>query len=200
MHSSCLMALNDRGCSPWLPPPPSLARAWGECFHWPMGLKRYKNLTWQTKGRHDQCTDSPRARLTEGTTLLQHPPPARDWHRGPFPTHGELAQGLSLTMRPTRTASPLCFFSPQWPETWLSPGFCAIFWPVWGMFSTIRLDVDEKCCLFQEGGHLGPNLPPPDPVSPHFTPLDSIQRHHLAGFMKTVPSDSWSPHTLNWLN
>ena len=60
---------------PWLPPPPSLARAWGECFHWPMGLKHYKNLTWQTKGRHDQCTDSPRARLTEGTTLLQHPPP-----------------------------------------------------------------------------------------------------------------------------
>ena len=68
------------------------------------------------------------------------------------------------------------------------------------MFSKIRLDVDDKCCLFQEGGHLGPNLPPPDPVSPHFSPPDSIQRHHLAGFMKTVPSDTRSPHTLNWLN
>ena len=40
-----------------------------------MGLKHYKNLTWQTKGRHDECTDSPRARLTDSTTLLQHPPP-----------------------------------------------------------------------------------------------------------------------------
>ena len=52
-------------------------------------------------------------------------PLPRDWRGGPFPTHGELAQGLSLTMRPTRTASPLCFFSPQWPETWLSPCSCA---------------------------------------------------------------------------
>ena len=140
IHSSYLKALNDGGClrleqvlsrefkvksPPWLPPPPSLSRAWEEYFHWPMGLKHYKNLTWQTKGRHDQCTDSPRARLMEGTTLLQHPPPARDWHGGPFSTHGELAQRLSLTMRPTRTASPLCFFSLQWPETWLSPGSCA---------------------------------------------------------------------------
>ena len=51
---------------------------------------------------------------------------SRDWHGGPFPTYGELAQRLSLAMRPTRTASPLCFFSPQWPETWLSPaGSCA---------------------------------------------------------------------------
>ena len=73
-HSSCLKALNDGGYSP-LTPPSSRARAWGECFHWPMGLKRYKNLTWQTKGRLDQCTDSPRARLTEGTRLLQRPPP-----------------------------------------------------------------------------------------------------------------------------
>ena len=131
IHSSCLKALNEGVCltlnqvlnrelkvkSPSLtsstpppsPPPASLACAWGECFHWPMGLKHFKNLTWQTKGRHDQCTDSSRARLTEGTMLLQHPPPPRDWHGGPFPTHAELAQGLSWIMRPTRTASPLCF-------------------------------------------------------------------------------------------
>ena len=52
-------------------------------------------------------------------------PSPRDWHGGLFPTHGELARGLSLTMRPTRRASPLCLFTPHWPETWLSPGSCA---------------------------------------------------------------------------
>ena len=144
IHSSCLKALNDGGClrlnqvlsrefkvksPPWLPPPPSLARAWGECFHWPMGLKRYKNLTWQTKGRRDQGTDSwlSQSKTNGRNHAFAAPSPARDWHWGPFPTRGELAQGLSLTMRPTRRASPLCFFSPQWPETWLSPGSCANF-------------------------------------------------------------------------
>ena len=56
-------------------PHPSLAGAWGECFHWPMGLKHYKNLTWQAYGRHDECTDSATARVKGSTTLLQHPPP-----------------------------------------------------------------------------------------------------------------------------
>ena len=88
IHSSCLKAPHDRGClrlnqvlsrefkvkSPPCLPPPGLARAWGKRFHWLMGLKRYKNLTWQTNGRHDQCADSPRAGLMEGTMLLQHPP------------------------------------------------------------------------------------------------------------------------------
>ena len=32
--------------------------------------------------------------------------PARDWRRVPFPSHGKLAQGLSLTIRPTKSASP----------------------------------------------------------------------------------------------
>ena len=54
------------------------------------------------------------------------------------------------------------------------------------MFLKIWLDVDEKSCLFQEGGHLGPNLPPLDPVSPHFSPPVGIQRHHLAGFMTSI--------------
>ena len=133
IHSSCLRFLNDGGClrlnqvlsrefkvksPPWLPPPPSLARAWGECFHWPMGLKRYKNLTWPVHWLSQSRTNG-------RYPAFAAPSPAKDWHEGPFPTHGELAQGLSLTMRPTRTASPLCFFSPQWPETWLSPGSCA---------------------------------------------------------------------------
>ena len=39
--------------------------------------------------------------------------------------------------------------------------------------------VDEKRCVFQEGGHLWPNRPSPDAVSPHFSPPDSIQRHQL---------------------
>ena len=115
--------------------PPSLARSWGECFHWPMGLKHYKNLTWQAYGRHDECTDSATARVKGSTTLLQHPPPPRDWHGGPFSTHGELAQGLSLTIRPSRTASPLCLFAaPQWPETGR----------FWGMFSKIRLNIHSS--------------------------------------------------------
>ena len=59
----------------------------------------------------------------------------RDWKGGPFSLHGKLAQGLSLTMRPTRTASPICKFSPQWPETWLSPGFGA---NILGFFEVLR--------------------------------------------------------------
>ena len=111
IHSSCLKALNDGGrlrrqpllsrefkfkSPPRLPPPP------------PPSLAR----AW------GECFHWP-------TLPFSAPSPTRDWHGGSFPTHGELAQGLSLKMRPTRTASPLCFFSPQWPETWLSPGSCA---------------------------------------------------------------------------
>ena len=113
IHSSCLKALHDRGClrlkqvlsgefkatSPPSPPDflphPSLAGAWGECFHWP-------NITriW-----HDKLTADMTSALTLPRFFSTLPPP-RDWHGGPFPNHGELAQGLSLTMRPTRTASP----------------------------------------------------------------------------------------------
>ena len=77
---------------------------------------------------------------------------------------------------------------------------CEYSGPFWGMFSNIGLDVDEKSCVFEEGRHLGPNLPPPDPVSPHFSPPVVIQRHLLAGFMKTAPAGTWRPHTSNWLN
>ena len=46
------------------------------------------------------------------------PSSPRDWHGGPFPTRGELAQGLSLTMRPTRTASPLMFIRTAVTRNW----------------------------------------------------------------------------------
>ena len=77
------------------------------------------------------------------------PLPPRDWLWGPFRTHGELAQGVSLTMRPTTTASPLCFFSPQWPETCAKPvrNLCETSGPFWGMFSKIRLDIQEPLWL-----------------------------------------------------
>ena len=115
-----------RATSPTHPPPPdflphpSLARAWGECFHWPMGLKHLTNLR-QTWPGHWLCQSKSNGQYHN----FAAPSPARNWHVGPYPTHGELAQGLSLTMNPTRTASPLCFFLPQWPEIWLSPGSCA---------------------------------------------------------------------------
>ena len=78
---------------------------------------------------------------------------------------------------------------------------CEYSGPFWGMFSNIALHVDEKSCVFEEGRHLVPTLPPPDPVSPHFSPPVIIQRHPLAaGFMKTAPAGAWRPHTSNWLN
>ena len=135
IHSSCLQALHDRGClrefkatsPPWRSPPPQPSRCLrGMLSLATRGLKHYKNLTWQTFGRLDECTDSATARLTGmyHAFAAPPPPPPRDWHEGPFPSHGEVVHGLSLTMRPTGTASPLCLFSPQWPETWLSPGSC----------------------------------------------------------------------------
>ena len=70
------------------------------------------------------------------------PSPPSDWHGGPFPTHGELAQGLSLTMRPTRTASPLCFFLTAVTRNLaIARLMCEYSGPFWGMFSTIRLDI-----------------------------------------------------------
>ena len=140
IHSSCLKALNDRGClrlnqvlsrefkvksPPWLPPPPqpsTCLRGMLSLANGPQTLKEFDmtNLrqTWPVHW------------LSQSKTNGQHhafsaPSPSKDWHGGPFPTHGELAQVLSLRMRPTRTASFLCLFSPQWPETWLSPGSCA---------------------------------------------------------------------------
>ena len=70
------------------------------------------------------------------------PFPPRGWHGGPFPPNGELAQRLSLTMRPTRTASPLCLCSPQWPETFFFFQFLFEYsGPLSELFSKIRLDI-----------------------------------------------------------
>ena len=43
-------------------------------------------------------------------------------------------------MRPSRTASPLCFFSPQWPESWRC-FLCEYSGAFSGTFSKIRLDI-----------------------------------------------------------
>ena len=66
--------------------------------------------------------------------------------------------------------------SPRAKSASSAPSF-ALFLPS-RQHSTTSI-VDEKCCLFQEGGHLGANLPPLDPVSPHFSPPVRIQRHQL---------------------
>ena len=58
------------------------------------------------------------------------PSPPRDWHGGPFPTHGELAQGLSLTMRPIRTASPICFSHRSDQKAGYRQLSLRIFWPI----------------------------------------------------------------------
>ena len=156
IHSSCLKALSDRGClrlyevlkrefkvksPPWLPPPSQPSTCLRGMLSLANGPKTWindrchvKNLTWQTKGRHDQWTDSPRARLTEGTTLSRH--------GGPFPTHGGLAWELSLTMRPTRTASPPMFFLTAVTRNLAIARFlCEYSGPFWGMFLKIRLHI-----------------------------------------------------------
>ena len=83
----------------------------------------------------------------------------RDWKGGPFSLRGKLAQGLSLTMRPTRTASPVCKFSPQLPETWLSPGSGA---NILGFFEVLR--------------HVFKN-------SARFTDIRTRMRRHLQNFI-----------------
>ena len=109
IHSSCWKGQNDGGC---LRLNPVLSREfkvksppWLERQTWP--------VHWLSQSRTNRRYHA-----------FVAPSPPKDWHGDPFPTHGELAQGLSLTLRPSRTASPLCFFSRQWPETWLSPAFC----------------------------------------------------------------------------
>ena len=62
----------------------------------------------------------PLERLTDHTAPSQYPPPRPEIEMDtPSQPLGKLAQGLSLTMTPTNTASPLWKLSPQ------SPGFCA---------------------------------------------------------------------------
>ena len=141
IHSSCLKALNDGGrlrlqqvlsrefkvkSPPWLPPPPqpsTCLRGMLSLANRPQTLKEFD----MTNLRPTWAVHWLRQSKTKGQYhAFAAPSPARDWHGSPYPTHAELAQGLSLRMRPTRTASPLCFSSPQWPENRLSPGSCAI--------------------------------------------------------------------------
>ena len=136
IHSSCLKALSDGGCLRLnqvlsrefkvKSPPPPLTSSTPPAFigQWASNITRIWHD--KLKAHMTSALTLPAQSKTNGRyQAFAVPFPPRDWHGGPFPTHGELPQGLSLTMRPTRTASPLCFFSPQWPVTWLSPGSCA---------------------------------------------------------------------------
>ena len=101
------------------PPPPrpfhltrphSWAHGWGESFRWLSVLKQ----------THDQWTDS--IRETKWPYLdfaVPSPPRPGVEMDNPSQPLGKLAQGLSLTMTSTKTASPLWKLSPQ------SPVFCA---------------------------------------------------------------------------
>ena len=73
----------------------------------------------------------------------------------------------------------MCFLTAVTRILGIARFLCEYCGPLWRLFSQIRIDVAEKCCLFQEGGHLGPNLPPPHPVLPYFSPPVSIQRRQL---------------------
>ena len=156
IHSSCSQALNGRGClrlnqvlsrefkvksPPWLPfSPPSLARAWGERFHWPIDLKHYKNLTWQTKGRHDECTDAPRARLTDSTTLLEHPLPPKGFTWRPLSNPWRVSWGTELDNEINQDSKPPMFFLTAVTRNLAIARFlCEYSCPFWGMFSKIWL-------------------------------------------------------------
>ena len=125
IHSSCLKAPHDRGClrlnqvlsrkfkvksPPWLPPPLQPSTCLRGMLSLANGLKRYKNLTWQTKGRHDQCTDSPRARLTDSTTLLQHPPPLGIDMEAPSQSPWWVSSGTELDNETNQDSKPPMFF------------------------------------------------------------------------------------------
>ena len=153
IHSSGLKALNDGGClrlTQFLsrefkvksPPPPQPSTCLRECFHWPMGLKRYKNLTGQTKVRHDQCTDSPGTGLTEGTTLLQHPPPPQGLTWRPLSNPWRVGSGTELGNETNQDSKPPMFFLTAGTRNLAIASFlCEYSGPFWGMFSKIRLDI-----------------------------------------------------------
>ena len=153
IHSSCLKAQNDRGClrlnqvlsrefKVKSPPRPQPSKCLGECFHWPMGLKHYNNLTWQTKGRHDECTDSPRARLTDSTTLLQHPPPLGIDMEAPSQSPWRVSSGTELDNETNQDSKPPMFFLTAVTRNLAIARFlCEYSGPFWGMFSKIRLDI-----------------------------------------------------------
>ena len=157
IHSSCLKALNDGGRLRLnqvlsresrlnhLPltssTPPRLARACGECFHWPMSLKHYKNLTWQTKGRHDQCTDSLMQSKTNGRYhAFAAPSPSRDWP-GLFNPR-RVSSGTELDNETNQDSKPPMFFLTAVTRNLAIARFlCEYSGPFWGMFSKIWLDI-----------------------------------------------------------
>ena len=120
MHSSCFKALHDRGSLRLKQTQSREFKATSltlTCSHPPQLIRWVRgmlSLASRQKQTHDQWTDSPETNGPHHAFVA--PSPARDWHGDLFPPHGRLAQ--SLTMRPTRTPSPLWKFSLQWRIFW----------------------------------------------------------------------------------
>ena len=89
---------------------------------------------------------SRRARLTEGTTLLQHPPPSRDWHGGPVSNPWRVSSGTELDNETNQESKPPMFFLTAVTRNLAIARFlCEYSGPFWGMFSKIRLDT--RCSI-----------------------------------------------------
>ena len=141
MLETVRQVLNGEVMATWIdditPPQPSRClRGMLSLANGPQTLQEFDmtslRQTWRVHGLCHLCHSKSKGQYH---AFAAPPPPPRDWHGGPFSTHGELAQGLSLTIRPSRTASPLCLFAaPQWPETGR----------FWGMFSKIRLNIHSS--------------------------------------------------------
>ena len=120
------------------------------CSHWDEDWQKLiQNVTiyFQYRRRASSLWHRNRYR----THLAVHTPP-RDRHGGLFTPHRKLAHGLSLTMRPTKTASLLWKFSPL-----------GIFWAFLRKVFKIRLNVHymwSKDCdgsRFFRGAFIGGN-------------------------------------------
>ena len=125
IHSSFLKAPHDRRClrvnqvlsrelkvksPPWLPPPHQHVLE-GNAFigQWASNIKKI----WHDKLKADMTsalTDSPRARLTDSTTLLQHPPPLGIDMEAPPQSPWRVSSGTELDNETNQDSKPAMFF------------------------------------------------------------------------------------------
>ena len=143
-----------------------------------MGLKRYKNLTWQTKGRHDQCTNYPRARRTEATTLLQHPPPyGLTWR--PLSNPRQVSSGTELDNQTNQDSKPpMIFLTAETRNLAIARSLCQYSGPFWYVFKNSAtcwremLSFPRRRSPRVKSSSFGPSFAP-------FLIPDSIQGHQL---------------------